>query len=105
MIVLEGWCGAVAIRRLLAEQGNLACHGAPLALEVIGHGAAQTGIGDVVGAVGLARQIAAGELVRPLRAGLDPAELVGDGKFDGLVVADLEMEEGVIFQPAPIAAV
>ena len=56
-------------------------------------------------AVGRRRQIAAGELVRALRAGLDPREPMRDGEVDGLVVADLEMQEGMLLERAPIAAV
>ena len=54
-------------------------------------------------AVGRHGQIAAGKLVRPLRAGLDAAELVRNRKVDGLVVADLEMQMRVLLDRAPIA--
>ena len=49
--------------------------------------------------------VAAGELVLALRARLDPLEAAGDGKVDRLVVADLEMQEGVVLDAAPVAAV
>ena len=62
---------AAPIRQLFGEQGNLARNRAPFALEVVGNGAAQTRVGDKVRAVRLDRQIAAGELVSALRAGLD----------------------------------
>src|SRR5262245_37430050 len=56
-------------------------------------------------AIGLDRQIAARELVRALRARFDPRELPRDGKFDRLVIADLEMKEGVVLDAAPVTAV
>ena len=58
-----------------------------------------------MGAIGRHGQIAAGELVRALRAGLDARELVRNGEVDGLVVADLEMQAGVLLERAPIAAI
>ena len=57
-----------------------------------------------MGAVGDLGQVAAGDLVRALRAGLDAAEAALDGEFDGAVVAQLEMQEGVVLQTAPVAA-
>src|SRR5262245_41183295 len=56
-------------------------------------------------AVGLDWEIAARELVRPLRARFHPREFPRDGEFDRLVVADLEMEEGVVLDAAPVTAV
>src|SRR5919112_1372341 len=41
----------------------------------------------------------------PLRPGFDPIEPVGDGEGDGLVVADLEMQEWMILDAAPVASV
>ena len=51
------------------------------------------------------RQVAARELVLALCAGLDAREPVGDRIIDGLVVADLEMQERVMLDCAPVAAI
>ena len=51
------------------------------------------------------RQVAARQLVLALRAGLDPREPVRDRVVDGLVVAELEMQERVVLDRAPVAAV
>ena len=40
-----------------------------------------------------------------LRARLDPREAMGDRIIDGLIVAGLEMQEGVAFEAAPVAAI
>ncbi len=62
-------------------------------------------IGNPMGAVGWQRQIAALDLVRPLRARLDARQPVGDGEFDRLIVAAFKMQELVVAIAAPIAAV
>ena len=51
------------------------------------------------------RQVAAGELVLALGAGLDASQFLRDRELDGLVVADLEMQERVVLDRAPVAAV
>src|SRR6476646_9961062 len=53
-------------------------------------------------AIGLTRQIAAGELVRSLGPCLDTGKLVLNGEVDRLVIADLEMQERVVLDAAPI---
>ena len=58
-----------------------------------------------MGRIGGDRHIAARELVFALRAGLDHRELVGDRIVDRLVIADLEMQERVMLDRAPMAAV
>ncbi len=58
-----------------------------------------------MGAVGRHRQVAALDLVLALRAGLDAREPVLDGKVDGAVIADLEMQEREIAEAAPVAAI
>ncbi len=57
-----------------------------------------------MGRVGRDRQIAAGQLVLALGAGLDALELVLDGVFDGLIVAELEVQERVVLGRAPVAS-
>src|SRR3569833_3523405 len=76
-----------------------------LALEVVGAGPAQAGSGNVVRRIGGVRQVAPRQLVLALGAGFDPAQSVPDGIVDGLVVADLEMQERVMLDGAPVAAV
>ena len=76
-----------------------------LALEIIGDRAAQPGIGDVMGRIGRDRHIAARELVLALRAGLDALEAVRDRIVDGLVIANLEMQERMMLDRAPMAAI
>ena len=51
------------------------------------------------------RQIAARQLVFALRAGLDPGQALRDRPVDGLIIAQLEMQEGMILDAAPVAAV
>src|ERR1700761_998786 len=75
-----------------------------LSLEVVGDCAAQAGIGDVVRGVGGVRQISARELVLALRAGFDDFQLTRDREIDGLIVADLEMQERMMLERAPVAA-
>ena len=58
-----------------------------------------------MGGIGGLRQIAARQLVLALGAGLDPRELVGDRVFDGLIIAQLEMQERMMLDGAPVAAI
>ena len=51
------------------------------------------------------RQVAAGDLVLALGPGLDPRQATCNGEFDGLIIAELEMQEGHLFQRAPLATV
>ena len=60
---------------------------------------------DVVGRMGrLPAGSRAQAYARPV-AGFDNAELAINRKVDGLVVADFEMQEGVILNAPPIAAI
>src|SRR5215471_18170269 len=68
-------------------------HIGALALEIVVDRPAETGIGDVVRRICGARQVAARELVLALGASFDTGESVSDRIFDGLVIADLEMQE------------
>src|SRR6202140_1511922 len=72
--------------------------------EIIRYRAAQIGIGDVMRGKGGLGEIAARDLVLALRAGLDSFQAAPDRKIDGLVIADLEMQERVMFDRAPVAA-
>src|SRR3954471_20924818 len=75
-----------------------------LALEVIVDGAAQARISDEVSGVGGPRQVAACDLVLALRAGFDIRQTAFDGEVDRLVIADLEMQEGMMLDRTPVAA-
>src|SRR6516164_4195884 len=67
-----------------------------LSSQVVVDGAAQAGIGNEVCGIGRLGQVAACDLVLALRAGLDVFATAVDRKFDRLIVADLEMQEGVM---------
>ena len=54
--------------------------------------------------IGGGRHIAAGDLVLALGAGLDAGELVRDRVFDRLIIAELEMQERMVLDGAPVAA-
>ena len=66
--------------------------------------APQAGVGDVMRRIGGLRQIAAGDLVLALRAGLDAFRAPRDRKIDGLIIANLEMQERMMLDRAPVAA-
>ena len=80
-------------------------HIGALARQILGHRPPQRRIGDEMRGIGGFRQIAARQLVLALRAGLDARELVGNRVVDGLVIAQLEMQERVVLDGAPVAAV
>ena len=118
MARLPGICGSFLIahkrsRRLVrdlaerAEPGQLAAGlgdiGA-LAAQIVRYGVTKIGVDDVVRGVGRMRQISARELVLTLRAGLDDLEAALDREFDRLIVADLEMQERMMLDRAPVAA-
>src|SRR5262245_8492659 len=96
---------AAAKRRILGELLAGGIDIGALALEVVGDGAFKPRIGDEVRRIGVDRQIAAGELVLALRAGLDARQPMLDGELDRLIVADLEMQAGMVLDGAPIAPV
>src|SRR5918998_1454919 len=62
-------------------------------------------VANLVGAVGQGREEAAGELVLPLRAGLEELKTPLDGEIDPLVVAHLEVQVSPLLGGAPVAAV
>src|SRR6516225_2332904 len=75
-----------------------------LALEVIGDAAPQGRVGNVVRRIGGGRHVTARDLVLALRAGLDAGQLMRDGVVDRLIVAQLEMQEGMVLDCTPVAA-
>src|SRR6516164_10256654 len=76
-----------------------------LARQVVGDAAPQGRIGNVMRRISRSRQITAGDLVFALRSGLDAQQFMGDGVVDGLIVAEFEMQERMVFDRAPMAAV
>src|ERR1700748_713359 len=88
-------------RKLVA--GGL--HISALADKIVGNGPAQAWIGNVMGGMGGDRQVAAGQVFVAWGACLDALELGLDGVVDGLIVANLEMQERVMLDGAPMAAV
>ena len=50
------------------------------------------------------RHVAARDLVLALRACFDPRYFVGERIIDGLIVAELEVQERVMLDRAPVAA-
>src|SRR4029450_9264712 len=92
-------------RRVFHQALDLVLDGRALLLEEVVDGAAEAGVDDPVGREGWDRKIAALNLVVALGAGLDALQAVGDGVVDRLVVAGLEMQEGVALQAAPVAAI
>src|SRR3954470_4406681 len=89
----SGLVRSFAERRGFRELAAGFRHIAAFLLEIVAHRAAQRRIGDVVRRMGGLRQVAARQLVLALGAGLDHPEAARDRKVDGLVVADLEMQE------------
>ena len=65
---------------------------------------AQSRVGDPVGRVDGGGQVATRDLVLALGPGLDAATGRGRWRVDGLVIAELEMEEGHVLERAPLAA-
>jgi len=50
--------------------------------------------------MGRDREVAPRQLVLALGSGFDTREAAGNGELDGLIVADLEMQEGVMLDSA-----
>src|SRR5688500_280131 len=96
---------ALAERTVLAQQlAHLFDIGA-LAGEIVADRPAKAGMRDIMGGMRRHRQVTAGELVFALRSGLDPFQPFRKGEVDRLVIADLEMQEGMILDAAPVTAV
>src|SRR5690606_26141357 len=92
-------------RGSFAEKELILRDAGAFALEEFGNGRPETGVGDEMHRSGLDGFVAARELVAALRARLDAGKAAFDGRVDGLVIAQLEMQEGLVFEAAPIAAV
>src|SRR5450759_4374554 len=96
--ILAEWRG----RRKLFAGGP---HIGPLAREIFSYRPPQRRIGDEMRGIGGHRHVAARQLVLALGAGLDARQSVGDRVFDGLIVAQLEMQERMVLDGAPVAPV
>ena len=96
--------GGLAERAGLGQFAADFRHVGALALQIVRDRAAQIGIGDVVRGVGGLRQVAARQLVLALRAGLHDLQATLDREIDRLIVADLEMQERMMLDRAPVAA-
>src|SRR5580698_1744092 len=75
-----------------------------LAPQIVRKRAPKIGIGDVVRGESSLRQISPRDLVLPLRAGLNRLQATADRKVDGLIIADFEMQERMMFDRTPVAA-
>ena len=95
----------LSVGRILRQLLAGCVHVPAFAHQVVGDRAAQGRVGDVVGGVGFGWKIAARQLVLALCAGLGARNAVLDGVIDGLVVSHLEMQERVVLQRAPVAAI
>src|SRR6266700_6902692 len=76
-----------------------------LAAQIIGDGAAQGRIGDMMGRIGHDRNIAPRDLVLALRPGFDPGKPMRNRIFDGLIITQLEMQERVVLDRTPVASI
>src|SRR5438132_6495632 len=96
--VISAFAKRAGGRQLAAGLGDIGA----LALEVIGNRPAQIRVGDEMRRPRGLRQVATRQLVFALRAGLDIGEPALDREIDRLVIADLEVQEGVMFDGAPV---
>src|SRR5262249_27020262 len=75
------------------------------AREIVGDRLAQRRVGNEMRGIGSLRQGASHQLKLPLYAGPDSQELLRARVVDGLIVAELKMQERMVFDCAPIPAV
>src|SRR6202521_6220045 len=73
--------------------------------QIVGDGAPQGRIGDMMGRIGHDRNIAPRDLVLALRPGFDPRKPMRNRIFDGLIITQLEMQERVVLDRTPVASV
>src|ERR1700722_11318908 len=102
---MSGWLvGVFAKWSGLGEFARRLRHIGAFAPQILVDGPAQTGVGNVMRRISGLRKIAARELVLTLRTGLDGLEVPLNRKIDRLIVADLEMQERVMLDRAPVTA-
>ena len=82
-----------------------ALHMGAFMVEIVRHAAPQGRIGYPMGRIRSGGGIAACQFMLALGAGLDPFQPARNRKINRLMVADLEMQEGVVFNRPPIAPV
>src|SRR6202162_5014251 len=99
-----GWLGRFAKLPGLGEFASRFGDIGAFAPEIVRYRAAQVGVGDVMRGVRGLRQVAARDLVLTLRAGLPPLKASLDRKVEGMREANLEMQDGVMLDRAPVAA-
>ena len=87
---------------MFVEFVDVARDAGALAFEVVLDRARETRMRQPVRRVRFHRQQAAEQLVLPLRAALEEARAVGDGEFDRLVVAALEVEQRDVLLRSPV---
>src|SRR5579885_3216357 len=95
---------ALAEGTCLPELPSDRLHIGALALEIVLNRPPEGRIRNVVRRISGVRKIAARELMLALGPGLDARQPVSDGIFDRLVIADLEMQERMMLDRAPMAA-
>ena len=71
--------------------------------EILGDCVAQSRMGNVMRRPCGNREIAPRQLVLALRAGLDNRQSIFNSKINSLMIAKLEMQEGVILDTAPVS--
>src|SRR3954454_10988098 len=96
--------GGLAERPGLGQFASRLRHIAPLPSEIVPHRPAQTGVDDMMRGVGGLRQVTASDLVLALRAGFHPLKATLYRDLHCLIVADLEMQERMVLDGAPVAA-
>ena len=80
-------------------------HGGAFLIQIFGQCAQKTLVANPVQRMDFGRQIPPRQLVFALRPSLDPRQTVSDRLVDRLMVAQFEMQEGVILDTAPITTV
>ncbi len=91
-------------RRVLAEQFVHPGDFCPLVAQIVRNRPAEAIMGNEMGGVGGHGFIAARQFVLSLRSGLDDSQTLFDRIVDGLMVANFEMQERMVFDTAPVAA-
>src|SRR5690606_41701859 len=95
----------LAERGVLVQRLDQPRHMGAFLLEIAADGIVEAPVGHPVHGMDRHGKIAAGQLVLTLGTSLDPFQPVPDRVFDCLVVAAFEMQEGMILNAAPVAAI
>src|SRR5664279_2511217 len=94
----------IAERSRIGQFANSFLNVLSFALEIIAHRASQRRVGDIVRGISCLREVASRDFVLSLRASLDALQTSPDCEMDGLIVADLKMQKGVVFDSTPISS-